>query len=70
MADIFPVTADIKEYFRQTYIQNDQEGVQRLLSSLRDKGCSQMQTVFLLYNEAKLSFQDANNIVQNSDAWR
>lgn len=65
---MFDVSNEIKNYFKKHYRKNTNE-LEILLIKLKELGCSQMQTVFLLVNEANYSFRDANKIVLNSKAW-
>ena len=69
MANIFEVTEDIKQFFRENYIPNDDDAMEKMVLSLKNRGCSQMQTVFLLINEAGMSFRNANRVIMNSPTW-
>lgn len=71
MPNIFPVSESVKEYFREKYSKSDESShTQELIAELKNRGCSQMQTVFLFVNEGGVSFTEANRIVLNSDAWQ
>ncbi|MFL9482683.1 hypothetical protein ACI6Q2_07870 [Chitinophagaceae bacterium LWZ2-11] len=69
MENIFPASEEAKEYFKKKYVKHDEELLQEIMIYLRDMGCSQMQTLFLLVAEADFSFKDANKTILNSKAW-
>lgn len=60
---------EMKNIFNQTYIKENPESLEVALQSLKNKGYSQMQSIFLLIEILKLSFVDANRIILNSKAW-
>lgn len=69
MAQVFPVSNEIRAYFKNNYMAEDANALQEIISYLKNAGCSQMQTVFLLIEEAAFSFKDANLAVMHSNAW-
>ena len=60
---------EIVKIFRENYIPNDNESLQIVLKLLKNKGYSQMQSLFLLVQEMEMSFLEANQCILNSSAW-
>lgn len=60
---------EMKRVFKETYIDDNHESLEAALMALKNKGYSQMQTVFLLIETLKLNFVEANRIILNSKTW-
>lgn len=67
--DFFKVTPGMIDCFKSSYIEGNNESLQKVLIELKEKGCSQMQSVVILINEANFSLKEANSIILNSIAW-
>ena len=67
--DFLGVTPEMVDCFKSTYVEGNNDSLQKALIALKEKGCSQMQSVILLINEGKFSWKDANSIILNSIAW-
>jgi hypothetical protein len=61
------IDEEMRSYFKQNY--KDGQSLENVLIELKERGYSQMQSVFLLIEQLKLSFVEANRIVLNSKAW-
>ena len=60
---------EMKEIFKETYINDKPESLEVALQILKNKGYSQMQSIFLLIEILNLSFIEANRTILNSKAW-
>lgn len=60
---------DVIKFIQSTYDEKNINSIEVILSFLRKKGYSQLQTVFLISKECKLSFTEANRFVMNSETW-
>jgi hypothetical protein len=60
---------DIKLYVLHNANPEDSASVEMVLSWLKEKGISQLQSVYLLTQERGMSFQQANYYVMHSKAW-
>ena len=60
---------NMRNYFKENYHSTDSNSIEHVLLGLKIRGYSQMQSIFLLIEQLKLSFIDANRIILNSKAW-
>ena len=67
--EFFKVTPEMINYFKSSYVAGNNESFQKVLIELKERGCSQMQSIAILTNEADFSMKEANSIVLNSIAW-
>ena len=65
----FKSSQEVVDFFKENFKPNDEHALEELMWQLRRKECSQMQTVFLLIEEGRLSFDEANRTVLNSKTW-
>jgi hypothetical protein len=65
---LFPVTDEMKMIFKDHY-DGTIDSIQKILTSLKEKGYSQVQSVRLIMVEMKLSIVDADNLVMQANAW-
>jgi hypothetical protein len=63
------VTDEMRTYFRTHYDTSSTNSLEDILIKLKSKGYSQMQSVFLLVDELKIAFGEANQVILNSKAW-
>ena len=61
------VTEEMKTIFYSAFHSGN---VEDAISALKERGFSQMQTVFVLIEELNESFTNANRLVLNSKAWK
>ena len=63
------ITEEMRAYFKATYDSGNIGSLETILIELKEKGCTQMQSLFLLIEQLQMSFTDANRLVLNSIAW-
>jgi len=63
------VDQSVKEHVKEKYFQESPSSIGEIIQYLKDKGVTQMPTVFLLVNELQIPFTKANEYVLNSKSW-
>jgi hypothetical protein len=59
------ISEEIVQYFQNNFVSDNKQVLVELLKDLSKKGCSKLQIVFLLVDEGKLDFRQANLLVLN-----
>jgi hypothetical protein len=59
------ISEEIVQYFHNNFVTNNKQVLVELLKELSKRGCSKLQIVFLLVDEGKLDFRQANLLVLN-----
>jgi hypothetical protein len=65
----FSVDEEVRNFVKNNFLKDNKESIERIIQYLRDRNFSQMQTVFLLMKEVKISIGEANRFVLNSKTW-
>jgi len=63
MSSPFDIDQSIKDYIKRKYSQDGPSSVEEIVQYLRDKGITQLPTVFLLVGELGVPFTKANEYV-------
>ena len=70
MNSFFSINEETKAFVSQTLNISNPESFEKIVEGLRQRGFSQLQSVFILIEVGKFTFQQANSIVLNSKTWK
>ena len=69
MMEFINLPEDVVLNIKDSYLENDKDSIEHIISFLKELGYFQMETVFSLVKYCGLDLIKANLFVSNSKAW-